>query len=191
MFDAKPEDRESIALYVQEIFKDHKKGPDGNLIEVHKVTFGKKGTANYQRTDEIPRLQKHEPQIYAWFEPLYEGWKKNNQIPRVGLPLESWPAITAGQTKACKDMGIFTVEDIATATSSIRDKLGLGASELMSQAKAFVANKDKSASANLIASQQSAIDQLMKELKDSRETVELLMAKEGKKPIKPKEKADA
>src|SRR5690242_6488124 len=104
MFDAKPEDREQIALYVQEIETDHKPGPDGNLIAVDKITFGKKGTANYQQIYEVGRLKKDNPMLWEHFRPIYEKWKESNQITTEGMPLEAWPAITKGQLKACKNI---------------------------------------------------------------------------------------
>jgi hypothetical protein len=67
-----------IALVVLEIWTDHKPGPDGTLIAVDKVKFGKKGAENYERIDEIPRLKRQEPEIYEWFEKnIYLGWQKH------------------------------------------------------------------------------------------------------------------
>ena len=183
---AKPQDRDEIALYVQEIETDHKLGPDGNLIPVDRVTFGKKGTNTYQMIKEVPRLKRDNPDIYAWFEPLYLGWKKNNEIPVNGLALEAWPAITKGQIKACRDLGLRSVEDIATATSSIREKIGIGAVELIKLAKAFVANKEVSAAANRIASLEDTVAQLRKDLEESRKTAEAMAAKAGQKVAKPR-----
>lgn len=183
MANARPEDRTQIALFVLDIWKDHKPGPDGNLIEVHKVRFGKKGAEKYEREDEIPKLKKFEPDVYAWFEPLYEGWLKHNTIDRPGLALESWPAITKGQIRACKDLGLHVVEDIATATDTIRQKLGLGANDLIKQAKAFVENKDQSATANKVAELEKAVEMLTKELEEER-------AARKARAKKPKEDAD-
>lgn len=168
MANARPEDRNQIALFVLDIWRDHKPGADGNLIEVHKVRFGKKGAEKYEREDEIPKLKKFEPDVYAWFEPLYENWKKHNKIEREGLPLESWPAITKGQIRACQDLGLFTVEDIATATDTIRQKLGMGANDLIMKAKAFVGSKDQSATANKVAELEQAVAMLTKELEEER-----------------------
>jgi hypothetical protein len=168
MFDARPEDRSQIALFVLEIWRDHKPGPDGNLIEVHKVKFGKKGAEKFEREDEIPKLKKIEPDVYAWFEPLYKGWLENNKITREGLPLESWPAITKGQIRACHDIGLHVVEDIATATDTIRQKLGMGATDLIAKAKAFLANQQNSATANKVTELEKAVEMLTKELEEER-----------------------
>jgi hypothetical protein len=171
-----------IALYVLDIWTDHKPGPDGNLIAVDKVKFGKRGAEKFERVDEIPRLRKFEPDVFQWFEPLYEGWKKNNEIKREGMPLEAWPAITKGQIGACKDLGLHVVEDIAEATDTIRQKLGMGANDLITKAKHFVANKDKSANANKIAELEAAVATLTAALEEERSA--------RKAKAKPKAKED-
>jgi hypothetical protein len=158
-----------IALVVLEIWTDHKPGPDGTLIAVDKVKFGKKGAENYERIDEIPRLKRQEPEIYEWFEKnIYLGWQKHHKVEREGLPLEAWPAITKGQITACKDLGLHVVEDIATATSTIQQKLGMGATELIKNAKAFLANKDQSANAAKITELEAAVAALTEALEEER-----------------------
>lgn len=189
MFDAKPEDRDQIALYIQEIEFDHKPGPDGNLVAYTKITFGKKGTANYQQIYEKKRLQKDNPMLWEHFRPAIEKWEKDRTLVREGFPLESWPAITKGQIKACKDLGMFTVEDIATATSSIHQRLGMGASDLIQKAKAWYADKDHSAQANKIAQLEAAVEHLKQQLEESTATNKALAAQAGVKAGRPGRKA--
>lgn len=189
MFDAKPNDRDHIALWVQEIVPDHRIGPDGVLIEDDKVSFGKKGAANYQMVYSVARLPKENPPVWEWFRPLYERWKADRKIVREGLPLDAWAACTSGQIKACNDLGLFTVEDIATATDSIRQKLGIGASDLITKAKAFIANKDAAAQAATIADLQRTVESQAQALREARETMDRLAAQVGKVPRKQKEAA--
>lgn len=186
MFDGKPEDREKIALWVQEIVPDHKVGPDGVLIEDDKVYFGKKGASNYQQIYSVRRLEKENPQVWEWFRPLYERWKADRKIVRDGLALDAWGMASAGQVKACNDLGLFTVEDIATATDSIRQKLGIGASELIAKAKAFMANRDGAKQAATIARLEALVEQQAKDLEEARKTMDALARKVGKKPQPPK-----
>lgn len=188
MFDAQPDDRAKIALWVQEIVPDHKTGPDGVLIEDDKVFFGKKGAANYQMVYSVARLKKENPPVWEWFRPLYERWKADRKIVREGMPLEAWHC-TKGEVKACNDLGLFTVEDIATATDSIRQKLGIGASELIQKAKAFMANKEGVVQATLIAELRQTIEHQAQALKEARETMDKLAAQAGKVPRAPKAKA--
>ncbi len=180
MFDAKPEDRDKIALYVQEIITDHKVGPDGVLVEADKIFFGKRGASNYQQIYEVARLKKENPQLWEYVRLLYERWKADRTITRDGLALEAWPAISKGQIKACNDIGMFTVEDIATATDSIRQKLGIGANDLILKAKAFVSNIEGTKQAATIAQLQATVEAQAKALEEARQTMDALAAQVGK-----------
>lgn len=178
--------RSDISLYVREIETDHKPGPDGNLVAFDTIVFGKKGTNNYEQRYEIERLKKQNPVLWEWCRGLYERWKESQTIVRDGLDLKAWPAITKGQISACHGLGLYTVEDLTTATSSIREKLGIGAGELIEKAKAFVNNKEASAQANKIAAQDAEIAQLRADLDEARKTMDALAAKQGKSPQKPR-----
>jgi hypothetical protein len=183
---AKPEDRDQISLYVREIETDHKPGPDGTLMAFDKIIFGKKGTNGYEQIYAVDRLKKDNPQLWSFAEPLYLKWKEHQTLVREGLDLKAWPAITKGQIKACEGLGLFTVEDIASATSAIRDKLGMGGNELVDKAKAFVANKDASATAVRLANLESVIASQAKDLETAQQTIDSLMAERGQKPVRPK-----
>jgi hypothetical protein len=186
MFDARPEDREQIALWIKNIEIDHRPGPDGNVIEDVRVTFGKKGTTNYELHYWKSRLAKENPMLAEKFGPAIEKWEKDQKIPTDGLPLEAWPAITKGQIKVCRDLGLRSVQDIATATDSIREKIGMGAADLMKKAKAFLENEKGSATANKVADLEGKLETLVGELNDARRTIDALMAEKGKTPRKPK-----
>lgn len=190
MFDAKPEDRDQIALYPREILTDHKMGPEGVLIEVDKIIFGKRGASNYEQIYEVPRLKKENPQLWQFIQKTYEGWKADRTIKREGMALEAWHC-TKGQIKACNDLGLFTVEDIAKATDSIRQKLGLGANDLIMKAKAFVENIDGAKQAALIAQLQATVEAQARTLEEQRATMDMLAAQAGKSVRKPRERADA
>lgn len=191
MFDAKPEDRDKISLYPREILTDHKMGPDGVLIEVDKIIFGKQGASNYEQTYEVPRLKKENPALWEFIKKTYEGWKADRTIKREGMSLDAWPAITKGQIKACNDLGLFTVEDIATATDTIRQKLGMGANDLMNKAKSFVANIDGAKQAALIAHLQETVEAQARMLEEQRETMDALALAAGKQVRKPREREAA
>lgn len=180
MFDAKPEDRDKLALYVQEIVPDHKVGPDGVLIEDDKIFFGKKGASNYQQIYTVSRLPKENALLWDAVRPLYERWKLDRKIVREGMMLDAWGMATKGQVKACNDLGMFTVEDVATATDSIRQKLGIGASELMAKCKAWTANKEGAAQAATIARLEATIESQAQALEEARQTMDALAAQAGK-----------
>jgi hypothetical protein len=185
MFDAKPEDRDQIALWISDIEVDHRPGPEGTLIPDVRITFRKKGSDNYEQIYWKSRLKKDNPMLWDKFGPDLDRWEKDQTLPVDGLPLESWPAITKAQIKACKNLGLRSVEDIATATDSIRQKLGMGASDLIAKAKAFLENKERSANAGKIAKLEEAVAQLQEQLKESTETNKALAAElKARKPSK-------
>lgn len=186
LMDAKPEDRDQIALWIQKFKTEHKPGPDGNLVAVDRVYLGKKGIAGFQNICNVDRLKKDDP--FLWDKlvgPAYEQWKRDQTLPANGLALEAWPAISEGQIDMCKTLGLRSVEDIATATDSIRQKLGMGANDLIAKAKAFYANRDASATANKIATQDSQIAQLQRDLEEATRTIAQLAAAQGKTAQKP------
>ncbi len=186
---AKPEEREKTSLYVREIETDHKPGPDGNLVAFDRIVFGKHGTNTYEQRYTVKQLQKENPKLWAETEALYLKWKEHQTIIRDGLDLKAWPAITKGQIKACEGLGLFTVEDIAEATSSIREKLGMGSNELVDKAKAWVGNKDASATANRIAQLEATLQAQSDDLRTAQETIDQLMAEKGKRPVPPRKEA--
>jgi hypothetical protein len=190
LMDAKPEDRDQIALWIQKFKTEHKPGADGNLVAVDRVYLGKKGIAGFQNICNVERLKKDDP--FLWDKlvgPAYEQWKKDQTLPTSGLALEAWPAISEGQIEMCRTLGLRSVEDIATATDSIRQKLGMGANDLIAKAKAFHANKDASATANKIAVQDGQIAQLQKDLEEATRTIAQLAAAQGKTAQKPGRKS--
>ena len=181
--DAKPEDRQQIALYILEIETDHKPGPDGTLIAVDRITFGKRGAPNYQQIFEVNRLKKDDPTLWEHVRPVYEKWQRENVIATDGHPLEAWPVITKGQIKVCKSLGLRSVEDVAGATDSVREKFGMGFLDLRNQAKLFLASKADSATANRIADLEMKLAAVIKDNEDARATIDALMAEKGKRPV--------
>lgn len=189
MFDAKPEDRDEIALYIQEIEIDHRPGRDGNIVEDIRIYFGKKGTANYQQIYWASRLPKESPMLWDKFGAAIDKWRETQKLPTEGTALEAWPAITKGQIKSCRNIGLRSIEDIATATDSIREKLGMGSADLIAKAKAWVSNKAGSATANEIAAMRKQMEAMAEDLKTSQETIDALMAEKGKRPVRPQKAA--
>lgn len=190
--EARPEDRNEIALFILDIETDHKQGPDGNLIAVDRITFGKKGSPNYQQIVEVGRFKREQPDVYEYFRPAYERWKQDNTIATIGHPLEAWPAITKGQIKICKSIGLRSVEDIANATDAVREKFGMGFLDLRAQAKLFLESKEASASAHEKAEMQRRLETLEKALEEARGTIDGLMAQQGKRPVgRPRKEQEA
>lgn len=190
MFDARPEDRDQIALWISDIEVDHRQGPDGTLIPDVRITFRKKGSDNYEQIYWKSRLQKANPLLWERFGADLDRWEKDQTLPVDGTPLEAWTSvISKAQIKACKNLGLRSVEDIATATDTIRQKLGMGASDLISKARAFLEHHDRSQASARIARLEEQLGEMQKQLKESTETnkalaAELGAAKPSRKPAK-------
>lgn len=189
MFDAKPEDREHFAVFVLDIETDHKPDGQGGLVPFDRIILGKKGSPNYQQPWDVSRLMKDDPALWAHIKPIYDKWKATNTIATEGHPLEAWPALTKGQLKQAKNLGLRSVEDFAEATDSIREKYGMGFAELQKAAKAFLASKAGSEAAARVTTLEDQIKAMAAQLDEARATIDGLMAAQGKVAHKPRKAA--
>lgn len=179
---AAPSDRNKPDLYVHEIEVDHRVARDGTLIEAHRITLGKKGVnigqfANHYWADRMEREN-----TFLWeslVRDVYERWKKTQAITTDGFPLESWH-LTKGMLKRCKDLGLHSVEDIASASSTVSDKLGMGGVDIVAKARAFVANKDQTALASKMTILEAQIAQMAKDIAERDATIARLAADQPK-----------
>lgn len=185
MFDAKPEDRDTFAVYILALEIDHKAGPDGTMIPYERITIGKKGAPNWQSELDVRRLERDDPAVYQHFLPTIEKWRKTNTIATEGVPLEAWPAISKGQLRALKNLGLRSVEDVSEANDLIREKFGMGFLDLKKQAKAYLQNYSKQQAAKKLTDQEDAIADLKAQLKEAQETIQALAAKAGLKEQRP------
>jgi len=185
-----PDDRKAFAVFVLDIETDHKSDGEGGLVPFDRVILGKKGAPNYQQPWEIARLKKDDPNLWEKIvKPVYERWKETNTITTEGHPLESWPAITKGQLKQAKGLGLRSVEDFAEATDGIREKFGMGFAELQKTARAFLANKADSAAAARVTTLEDQIEAMRGQLEEAQRTIDGLMAAQGKVAQKPRKAA--
>lgn len=190
MAPGKPEDREQYAVFVLDIETDHKPDGQGGLVPFDRIILGKKGAPNYQQLWDKDRLVKDDPALWeAVVRPIYEKWKATNTITTEGHPLEAWPALTKGQLKQAKNLGLRSVEDFANATDSIREKYGMGFAELQKAARAFLANKADSESAARVTTLEEQIKAMADQLDEARATIDGLMAAQGKVAQKPRKAA--
>ena len=57
--------------------------------------------------------------------PAYEAWKRGEELPEDGTPLEAWAGVTPEMAKALKDQDIRTVEDVREMGDGVMAKLRL------------------------------------------------------------------
>lgn len=130
-----------LAIVPTEFVQDQEQDSEGNFKIVEWVTWQKKGNPNSGGRDKVSRLQKHEPDLWNAIKPYYEAWKKNEEAPINGTPLDVWPAVTKQMAKSLKMNGFRSVEDFAQATDADLERIGMMAGALREKAKEYVANK--------------------------------------------------
>lgn len=171
-------------IVISRFWTEHEPVNGGATIkEVDYCEVAKRGSTALM-ANKIARWQKDNPTIWKIIEPAYTAWKKGEaELPTDGTPLEAWPAITSkGMVDHLKLLNIRTVEHLAEATSADAERIGMGATKLITLAKAFVeSKKGSSAVTAALAERDSVIKQQRAEIDDLKRTVEQLAAALPKK----------
>lgn len=159
------------------------------FVGIDWVEYSPRGRKGMSTQEKVERLRKTNPVVWPLLERHYEHWKKGQDMPTEGTPLEAWPGIAPGQIARLRDMHIRTVEDLATVTDSALDNIGMGARALQRQAQAFVNNIDASATAARQAKLEAENETLKAQLAELAEVVKAMKAEE-KKPGRFRKAAD-
>lgn len=72
------------------------------------------------------------------FQLMYERWKKNEELPENGTPIKGWPVLSPAQQENVIHAGFRTVEDLAAASESEVNKVGIGALLFKQKARAWL-----------------------------------------------------
>jgi hypothetical protein len=98
----------------------------GEYTPVEKVRWAKKGVQNGSETSEkVARLQKHDKLIWGVLEPYYTAWKRNEDAPVNGVPIDALPFISKQLAKVLKSAHILSAEDFVGTPESLLHKLGI------------------------------------------------------------------
>lgn len=90
------------------------------------------------RNNRLPR------EWYERYQANYERWKKGEEMPLDGTPIKGWPVISPAQMTNLIAINILTVEDLAAANEEGLRRIGMGARDLQTKAKAWLSQaKDK------------------------------------------------
>lgn len=99
-----------------------------------------------------------------WFdryELMFQKWQQGQELPPNGEPIRGWNVISPAKQENLIAMGIITVEDLAAANDEGKRRIGMGASELVTKAKAWLSQmKDKGPLTQKIAEVESSNAQL-------------------------------
>jgi hypothetical protein len=98
----------------------------GEYNPVEKVRWAKKGVQNGAETvEKVARLQKHDKLLWGVLEPYYAAWKRNEEAPVNGVPVDALPFISKQLAKVLKSAHILSAEDFVATPESLLHKLGI------------------------------------------------------------------
>lgn len=144
-----PDDRILVRVYPMEFWTEYREGANGPE-PVDWVKWAKPGSTPTVINEAIPRLSRPlthsgpmgETMFHpAWpsIKPAYEAWKRGEEAPVDGVPLDAWPALDKRASKALKGAGIKTVEDFANVPDAHLGKLMVpNARQLRNNAKHYL-----------------------------------------------------
>lgn len=111
-------------------------------------------------------------QRWEFIEKHYTAWKAGQETPDHGIPLAAWPGITPEQADVLRTAGLRSVEDIATASDGIINRINLpGIRELQKTAKMFIEAQDGAKTADALAEKDRQIATLNEQLEELRQIV--------------------
>lgn len=150
----------------------------GEMRAVDWVKWVKKGGNSSETEDKVARVQKHNAVVWGVIEVAYQAWKRGIDAPVDGVPLDATPFVTREQVKVLRAFHIRSVEDLAAATDSTVQRVGLpGIRQLISKAHAYLKAKEGEAVvAAALADRDQTIDELRQQLAELTATVTTLTA---------------
>ncbi|MBY5351663.1 hypothetical protein [Rhizobium leguminosarum] len=80
-----------------------------------------------------------------------EGAAAREQL--TGTPLAQWPYLKPSQIKELEAVNIYTVEQLSALSDTSKQKIGMGANELVAAAKAYLATAENSSAASAFAAE--------------------------------------
>lgn len=106
----------------------------------------------------------------------YAAFKRGQEQPVIGTPLEQWPIMTRSQVFEFKALQIHTVENLANLADDAITRIGTGCRDLVERAKAFLiaaeaGARDSQLAAKLEAKQQQ-IDAMQTQINELAQRLE-------------------
>lgn len=178
------ESGQAPAIHPIEFWTDYQPGPDGSMIGHEWVRWVKKGDRSGATTDEkVARVQKASNGIWDVIRPHYDAWKKGQEIPEHGTPLDAAPFMTREMAKVLRGVHIVTIEDMATAADSDLARLGIpGIRGVQQKARAFLdAQANLAGVSNEIAELREMVTQLKAERDEAAAARDMLASESGRR----------
>ena len=179
-----PDGRDQAPIVPLKFWTDYEPDGQGGFREVDFVQWTRRGSNGATTSDKIGRVKKDVTK-WAVLERFYDHWKRGQEAPVNGTPLEAWAGITREQIAVLKQLHLTSVEDFATATDAVLVRLNMpGIRGLQQKAKAFLANRSSADAAAAIAARDEKIAFLEAQVAELVEMVQALQPKEGAEPVK-------
>lgn len=99
------------------------------------------------------------------FPEEYAQFKKGEAARPTGTLLSEWPPLRPAQIKMLEYLNIFTVEQLAEIDDLAKQRIGMGANELVILAKAFVAKAKDNAIPQALAAENARMKDEMAQLR--------------------------
>lgn len=174
--------RDVAAIHPQRFWTEYKEA-DGSLTPEEWVEWVKKGDAHLSTTaDKIARVKRDAP-LWAAVQPYYDAWKRGQDAPINGMPLDAAPFATKELVEVLKRVHIRSVEDLANAEDAALAKLNIPGIRMTQQkARAFLdAQANLSGVASEIAALRALVEQQAAEISEISQARDTLAAETGRR----------
>lgn len=125
--------------------------------------------------------------FYEVYERFKSGLKGRDQI--TGTPLSQWALLKPSQIKEFEAIEIYTVEGIADLSDTMKQNIGMGAHELVAQAKAYLDAATNGAAAAKLAAEnedlRADVADLKRQLSELNERFDRSSSEERRGPGRP------
>lgn len=119
---------------------------------------GDKNSEVFREATENDKTRFHE--VYKRFKDGLEG---RDQL--VGTPLSQWTLLKPSQIRELEAINIFTVEQLAAISDSMKQRLGMGANELVASAAAYLGSAKDASMAGALAAENERLKSDMEAMK--------------------------
>lgn len=135
-----------VEFFIEPLHMTFKSQQEGRPVyedrEYKRITIA--GDRNSQPVSEVTDYDRERfAEVYAKFQRGLVGREQET-----GTPLKEWPLLTASQVKELNGLEIYTVDALAALSDSQKQRIGMGANDIVASAKAYLESaKDGSAAA--------------------------------------------
>jgi hypothetical protein len=168
------DDRRDVAAIHPQRFWTEYVDVRGEMKAEDWVEWVKKGALNPNTTQEKVSRAKRDIAVWAALEPHYAAWKRGQDAPVNGIPLDAAPFATKELVEVLRRVNIRSVEDFASAEDSALARLNIpGIRSTQGKARAFL---DAQTNLSGIASEMAALRDMVEALRA--ENAELAQARD-------------